>query len=106
MSISTKANSITYTLAETSDCLKAGAFSGQWTATKGTRNISYDVALPDGVTSVPFCSVDVEGGYCLSVAAGYSSHSVSGGKLTVNFMLCTERTDSVNVTVYIRYLYK
>lgn len=106
MSISTKANSTTYTLAEMSDRLKAGVFSGQWTATKGTRTISYDITLPTGTTSVPLCTVDVEGGYCLSVAAGYSSHSVSGGKMTVNFMLCTERTDNVNVTVYIRYLYK
>lgn len=109
--IQTKSNNGSYTLAESSDVLKADSHSETWTATTGTRGINKSISLPSGTREVPFCSVTVEGGYCLSVAAGYYSHNVSdagtsNAKLNVSFALSTERTDRPTVTVVIRYLYK
>lgn len=105
MSISAKANSVTYTLAESSECLKAGMTIVRKTATKGTSTLTQAITLPTGTASIKAVSVKVEGGYCLSVAAGYSSHTLSGSVLTVTYMLSTERTDSPNVSVCFRYFY-
>ena len=105
MSISAKANNVTYTLAESSECLKAGMTIVMKTATKGTSTQTQTITLPAGTTSIQAVSVNVEGGYCLSAAAGYSSHSLSGSVLTITYFLSTERTDSPNVSVCFRYFY-
>lgn len=98
-------------LAEMSDTLKADAHSEVFTATGGSRKVTQKILLPEGTKSVPFCSVDVVGGYSNSVAGGYISHSVidagsSKPQLEVTFYINTSRTDKPNVTVLIRFLYK